>query len=124
MKNYQVDHINITVPNLEESVTFYTRVLGFSLQARYKNGPMEFVFITNGNTVYELMENASLQASRMDHIAYVSQDIQADFAYFKEHHPHMLLTDVGYIDFLFENGVYFFFIQGAGQEKIEFCQKK
>ncbi|MFI3258143.1 MAG: hypothetical protein R3Y36_07600, partial [Spirochaetales bacterium] len=60
----------------------------------------------------------------IDHIAYVSEDIERDFNYFKNKDKTCLLSDIGFVDFLFENGVYCFFIKGAGNERIEFCQRK
>ncbi len=119
-----IDHINLTVPNIEKALEFYTGSLGFTVQDRYKNGGMEFVFITNGKIVYELMENPLLKTATIDHIAYVSEDIEKDFQHFKEQDSSLLLGEIGYVDFLFENGVYYFFIKGAGNEKVEFCQKK
>ncbi len=118
-----IDHINISVPNMQKALDFYTKTLGFTIKERYQ-GPTEFVFITDGTTTYELMENPTLAQSSIDHIAYVSEDIKADYAHFLSIDPSLLLGEVGYADFLFENGVYYFFIQGPGQERIEFCQKK
>lgn len=119
--NRKLDHINLTVPNLEKAVKFYTETMGFKVSNRFKEG-MEFVFITDGNTTYELMENPTLSETVIDHIAYVSTDINQDFEYFKN--LDLVTTDIGYVDFLFEDGVYYFFIKGAGNEKIEFCQRK
>lgn len=121
LKNRKLDHINIMVPNLEQAVSYYTETLGFDLVSRYKNG-MEFVFVSDGTITYELMEDKNLSAGVIDHIAYVSEDIQADYAHFEK--LGLLTTGLGYIDFLFENGVYFFFIKGSANERIEFCQKK
>ncbi len=124
MSEKRIDHINISVPNLARSIDYYTKVMGFTIQNRFKGGGMEFVFMSDGSTTYELMENPSLKETRIDHIAYVSDDIQKDYDAFKAINPDLLLGDIGYVDFLFENGVYYFFIKGVGNEKIEFCQKK
>ncbi len=120
----KVHHLNIAVPNLENAVKFYTEVLGFEVTDRFVGGGMEFVFITDGNIVYELLENKSLDTAKFEHIAYCSEDINADYNYFKQLDGAMLEGEIGFIDFLFENGVYYFFITGSGGERIEFCQKK
>ena len=118
--NRKLDHINLAVPNMEQAIRFYTEVLGFKIIDRFKNG-MEFVFISDGNITYELIENSMLKETIFDHIAYVSEDIKADFEYYNG--LGITTTPLGFVDFVFENGVHYFFIKGAGNEKIEFCQK-
>ncbi len=119
-----IHHLNVTVPNLAKALDFYTKVLNFKVVEQYKKGDMDFVFISDGTLTYELMENASISQATLDHIAYVSDDIEADYEYFKNINPDMLLGEIGFADFLFENGMYYFFIKGAGGERIEFCQTK
>ncbi len=121
LKNRALDHINITVPDLEKAVKYYTETLGCELTNRFKNGK-EFVFVTDGTITYELMEDTSLKAGVIDHIAYVSENIQADYDYYSK--QGLTTTELEFIEFLFKNGVYYFFIQGAANERIEFCQKK
>ncbi len=118
-----IDHLNLNVPNLEEAVKFYTETLNFKLLERYKGGGMEFVFVSDGNIVYELIENKNIDKAVFEHIAYVSNDIKADYEYFKKLDSSMLEGEIAYADFLFENGVHYFFINGSGGERIEFCQR-
>lgn len=120
----KLHHINIKVPNLEKAIKFYTETMNFEIRDRYTKGKMDFVFVTDGNVVYELLEDTSLQQAYFDHIAYESDDIQKDYDYYKNLDPNLILNEIGFIDFLFEDGMYYFFIKGAGDEKIEFCQKK
>lgn len=120
----KLDHINLKVPNLESAIKFYTETMEFHIRDRYTKNGRDFVFVTDGNVVYELGEDTNLQNAYFDHVAYESKDIQADYDYYKALNPKLLLNEIGYIDFLFENGVYYFFIKGEGNEKIEFCQKK
>ncbi len=121
MKGRKIDHINITVPNIEKAIEFYTNVMGFEVANRFKK-EKEFVFITNGDITYELMENPNLKEGIVDHIAYVSKDIEKDYEHFLN--LGLTTTTLNYVDFLFENGVNYFFISGAGSEKIEFIKKK
>lgn len=116
----KIDHINITVPNLEKSVDFYINVLGFKQTNRFSNGVMDFVFLTDGNTTYELVENTCLSQGVFDHIAYVSTDIEKDFAHFDS--LNLTTTPIGFVPFLFENGVRYFFIKGSNGERIEYIQ--
>lgn len=118
------DHINIKVPDLEKAIKYYTETMNFYIRDRYTKGDMDFVFITDGDMVYELLEDKNSEQAYFDHIAYQSDDIEKDYNYYKNLDPNLLSTEIEFIDFLFENGVYYFFINGAGNEKIEFCQKK
>ena len=118
--NRTLDHINLAVPNLEEAIEFYTTTMGFKVVNRFKKG-REFVFITDGTITYELLENKELKETVIDHIAYVSEDIKADYEYFSK--LGLTTTELGFVDFIFDNGVHYFFIKGAGNDKIEFCQK-
>lgn len=119
--NRTLDHINLKVPNLEQSIAFFTEHMGFVVTERFKQG-MEFVFLSDGNVTYELLEDQTLQGAIIDHLAYVSEDIQKDYAYYEA--LGMTTTSISCVDFLFENGVEYFFIQGKGNEKIEFCMKR
>ncbi len=120
-------HINLMVPNLAKAIDFYTKTLGFKVTNTFKGtmelkGNMEFVFITDGNVTYELLEDKSLENTVFEHIAYVSNDIKADYAHFEA--LGLTTTTIGSVDFLYENGVEFFFIKGAGNDRIEFIAIK
>lgn len=119
-----IDHINLSVPNLDKAVDFYTKVLGFKVVAEFNKGSMRFVFVSNGTISYEIMEQAGLDVGILEHMAYSSNDIQKDFDYFKNLDSNMLLSDICFIQELFDNGMYYFFIQSPTGERVEFCQKK
>ncbi|ONI37660.1 hypothetical protein AN639_12130 [Candidatus Epulonipiscium fishelsonii] len=118
----KIDHINVTVPNLEKAIEFYTNVLGYKVTHKFKGNDMEFIFVSDGNVTYEIIQGDVSQA-KFDHIAYVSEDIKADYNYYKNLDSNLLQGEVNYLDFLFEAGMYYFFIQGPNGESIEFCQK-
>ena len=51
----------VTVKNMEESVKFYTEVLGLKVDRRYKAGPdMELAFLGDGETKLELICNEKI----------------------------------------------------------------
>lgn len=116
----KIHHINIMVPNLEEAVSYYTDVLGYTEEVRFVGG-MTFVFLSDGVTTYEILEDVTLEKAVFDHIAYESEDIESDYAYYNK--LGVTITEVGNITYLFENGVKYFFIKGAAGERLEFCQR-
>lgn len=121
--NRKIDHINLSVPNLEEAVEFYTKILGFKIIGEYQKGEMKFVFVCNGSLVYEIMQK-EFETGLLEHLAYTSDDIQKDYDYFIGINKDMVLTDICFIQELFENGMYYFFIKTPTNERIEFCQRK
>lgn len=124
MKQRKLDHINLTVPNLEAAVAFYENTMQFEVTHRFHNGAKQFVFMQNGDVIYELMENAEYTTTIIDHIAYVSEDIIAEYNHFLETNPELITVPLKYVDCLFDHGMDIFFIKGAGNERIEFCQKR
>lgn len=120
----KLDHINITVPDLEKGVEFYTKVLGFQEIQRFMNREKVFVFLTDGNVTYELMERDDVPQGTFDHVAYSSTDLQADYDYFMKTDPSLLMGEIGFAAGLFEHGMYYFFVQGSNGERVEFCQRK
>ncbi len=118
----ELDHISLFVPNLEKATDFYTNTLGFKIKDRFKSdNNEEFIFITDGHVTYELIEKPGYENTVIDHVAYVSEDIKADYDHFNE--LGLITIELSAADFLFENGMAYFFIKGAGNDRIEFCQK-
>ncbi len=119
--NRELDHINLQVPCLEEAVKFYTEVMGFEVVNRYHGNNKDFVFITDGNITYELVGNKDVEETVIQHIAYTSTDIEADYEYFKK--LDLITMELTQLDFLYENGVKIFFIKGPAGKKIEFVER-
>ncbi len=117
-----IDHLNLTVKDLDESVKFYTETLGFTEKHRFKNGDKSIVFVDNGTLLYEIMENKDITCGELRHIAYTSTDIKADYAHYEA--LGLTTTKLNCVDFMFDNGMDFFFIKGPSGEAIEFCHRK
>lgn len=124
LEHKPVDHINLQVPNLEKAIAFYTEVMNFEIRDRYKGSGKEFVFLTNGDVVYEVLENTSVTETVMHHIAYATENIEEEYQYFKELGGDLLQGEIGENDFIFGTGLYYFFIKSPCGELIEYCQKK
>ncbi len=55
----RIDHVELIPRDLEKTIDFYTKVLGFSVKSRKKMeaGPMqEIVYLTLGDTMMELLD--------------------------------------------------------------------
>lgn len=127
LSNRQMDHLHLYVPDLAKAQGFYTSVMQYKLIDTFKNkdASMEMCLISNGNgLVLVLHEKKDTTSTTFDHIAYVSDDIHADFAYIKSQNCDLITPEVRYLDFLFEHGIDYFLFKGQGGEVIEFCQKR
>ncbi len=118
-----IDHLNLTVPNLEEALAFYQDVMGFREEGRYQNNGKDFVFISDGTITYELFENQQLEKGIFGHIAYTTPDIKKEYETLKGKDPSMIVGEIGFASGLFAHGMYYFFIKGNGGESIEFCER-
>lgn len=118
--NREIDHINLTVPNISQAISFYTDILGFKITHQFDINGMNFVFISNGTISYELIENPSVNGT-LEHIAYSSQNLQKDHDYFKS--KNLQVTPINFLPGLFDNGMHYFFLLSPTNERIEFCSK-
>lgn len=119
--NRPLDHINIKVQNIEESLEFYTKTLGFKIVGHFQS-KNELYFVSDGLVTYELVQSSEATQNSFTHIAYSSPDIEADFEYFK----NLGLTvkdEISHSPNIFENGAKLFFIKGPGGDSIEFMQR-
>ena len=126
-KQLKLDHIGLIVPDMQKALRYYQETLGFTVKAHFKSQyGMEFYYIENNGLVYELQANPNLPISstnKIDHIAYESKDIKADYEYYKSKGAKFATNGIGYLDFIWDNGVYFFMMLSDTDEIVEFCQK-
>ncbi|MFI3329886.1 MAG: hypothetical protein R3Y05_05335 [bacterium] len=116
----ELDHINMSVPNLEETINYY-KIFGFKIIGDFQLG-RRFVYISNGATTYELFEDKNLTQSVVGHIAYKSNDIQKDYNELKG--KVEFTTGINSIDELWDNGVEYFLFKGINNEIIEYIKKR
>ena len=83
IKGRKLDHIGLAVTDLEASKNWYCDVLGFEVIGHFYADETPAYFLKNGDTVYEMYEEAIAEAvqGKIDHISFVSEDIEADYAY-------------------------------------------
>ncbi len=127
MRTLKLDHIAMLVPNVEETIQFYKEVLGYQIIGEFtrKNG-VTFYYLENNGIVYEFFERSCepILLGKIDHVAYASSDIHADYEYYKQQGCLVDDSGVKYVDSLWGEGVDYFFIQSPSNELIEFCQKR
>lgn len=126
-----LQHLGIPAVDLQESVKWYTELLGFEL-IEEKNLPADnchAAFVKKGNLVIELYQNdeemvkevAGRKDGHIDHLALNVLDVKAAFEEMKAAGCTMLDTEIQSLPF-FERGVAWFTVLGPNKEKVEFNQ--
>lgn len=128
MPGKKIDHVGIMVTDIEKSIEFYTKIVGFKLidKIDHTNGVIKLAFLgfgENGETELELIQgyNDSLPAEgKVHHLAVTVDDVEKEFERIKS------LENVKLIDeeiTTLPNGFRYFFFHGPEGEWIEFFQR-
>lgn len=124
IKGRKLDHIGLAVTDLEASKNWYCDVLGFEVIGHFYAGDTPAYFIKNGDTVYEMYEEAIDEAvqGKIDHISFVSNDIEADYAYCQKQGYTICTDGIEGIPTFWEKGCRYFKLLTPTGEQVEFCQ--
>ena len=81
-------------------------------------------FIKNGDIVYEIYTplGGEPNPGKIDHICFVSEDIEADYRYCVEQGYPMCTNGIQDLPTVWEKGVRYFKLISPSGEPIEFCQ--
>jgi len=76
-----IEHVAITVSDIDKTVEFYTKKLGFTLLCPPIDHPLykekKLAFVTKGNTIFEIYGlKKGKAAPGIDHVAFVVDDIE------------------------------------------------
>ena len=118
---FTLEHIGIKAKDMDESVTFYSQVLGFELIKRIKPGEVELAFMRLGNAVVELVElNKPMpnQDGLVNHLALKTDDIFRATEHLKRFRVHLLSPEPCSMG----EGRYNLFFRGPSGEKLELFQ--
>lgn len=121
-----VDHINICCRNLEESIKFYTEVLGFQVTGRKDDlkpvSQVTLVNVSKNGVTVELAGGHDIAQLGKDgmtnHIGLRVTDIFAAHEHLKKHNVELLNPEPVKVKEYF----YYFFFRGPSGEKLEVIQ--
>lgn len=124
IKNRKHGHIGLGTANLEEDVKWYMDVLGFELIGDFVTETGDPIkFLKNDDIVYEMFNAGPTTAhGKIDHYAFDSQDIEADYKYCVEQGYKITTNGIEALPTLWEKGVRYFKIASPSGEELEFCQ--
>ncbi|MBO2945873.1 VOC family protein [Paenibacillus sp. F411] len=127
MAKKRLDHVGIMVRDMDQSISFYTSVIGLELKGRmmHSNGVIELAFLGfqgDDETEVELIQgyNDNLpEEGKVHHFAVSTDDIKEEYARVKGLNVPQLDEDIVTLP----NGSRYFFFQGPEGERIEFFQR-
>ncbi len=125
IKGRPLQHIGVACADVEANAKWYQEVLGFECQARFFNNGHNVYFLKNGPAVYELYQEDGLDAAvqgKVDHIAFDSYDIEADYAFCLAQGYKIATNGIEELPNFWEKGFRYFKIVSPCGEQIEFGQ--
>jgi lactoylglutathione lyase len=101
-----LNHVGISVPNLDEAVTYYTETMGFPEAFRIvdETGQAALVYVhVSGNTFVELQPANAQRPPGINHFGVHVEDMAAAIATFKERGANVAETRVGSTNAILSN---------------------
>ncbi len=119
---YRFSHVGIVVENMEESLNFYTNILGCRVHKQHRDEDLQFTLLEAGGQEIELLkfavDNKERKEGVISHIAFVVEDMEKEISRLKESGVR-LSTDQPRVVL---GGMKIFFFTGPSGESIEFVQ--
>ena len=125
IKGRKLQHIGLACSDVETNAKWYQDVLGFEVLACFPGPKHKCYFLKNGDTVYEMYQNDALDPmvqGKIDHIAFESNDIEADYKFCVEAGYEICTNGIEEIPRFWDNGFRYFKIVSPTGEQIEFGQ--
>ena len=128
LKGRPLDHIGLACSDVETDVKFYQDVLGYQVIGKFPSAitGRNCYFLKSGYTVYEVYQPNNLPETaygKIDHIAFVSYDIEADYQFAVEQGYEISTNGIESIPNRFtKNGARYFKILSPTGEQVEFTQ--
>ncbi|WP_416731218.1 VOC family protein [Fictibacillus sp. JL2B1089] len=120
-----IEHTGIMVSNMENSIKFYTEVLGLDLLDRFDHTsvPVELAFLgVEGKVLVELIAGYTgpvTNEGKVHHIAFSVKNIEEQYELLQKKDVVMKDKEITELP----NGKYFFFY-GPDEESLEFFERK
>lgn len=120
-----IEHTGIMVSNMENSIKFYTEVLGLDLLDRFDHTsvPVELAFLgVEGKVLVELIAGYTgpvTNEGKVHHIAFTVKNIEEQYELLQKKDVVMKDKEITELP----NGKYFFFY-GPDEESLEFFERK
>ena len=119
---FHFSHVGIVVKSMDESVDFYTRVLGCKVHKQHQDENLQFTLLKAENQEIELLkfseDNKERKEGVISHIAFSVEDIVKEINRLKDLGINLAIDQPREV----MGGMKIFFFTGPSGESIEFVQ--
>lgn len=126
MSDFTTDlqHSGMPAKDLDETIEFYTKKMGFELVGVFPNGKNRCAFLRYGHLTIETWEGdpVAMKDGAINHWAFDTPDIEAAFENAKAIGLELKDKEIQSISTFWKNGIRYFNVYGPNRETIEFCQ--
>ena len=125
IQNRKLGHIGLATNDIEATVSWYIKELGFKLIGDFKTADgIPIQFIQSGDIIYEVFQphGGAPAPGKIDHFCFESQDIEADYRYCCEQGYAFEAEGIQELPCVWEKGARYFKILSPTGEAVEFCQ--
>lgn len=122
IKGRKMDHIGLACKDPAKNAQWYHDVLGFEEIGKFAHKGGYVYFMQSGDTVYEMYTDPTAEG-KIDHMAYVSEDIEADYDFCVKQGYKITTNGIEQIDSFWAHGIRYFKIESACGEQVEFVTK-
>ena len=107
-------HSGMIAKDLDETIEFYTKKLGFEVAGIFHNGENRCAFLRYGHLTIETWEGepAPMTTGAINHWAFDTPDIEAAFENAKELGLKFKDTEIQHIDSFWDHGIRYFNVYG------------
>jgi catechol 2,3-dioxygenase-like lactoylglutathione lyase family enzyme len=127
LKGRKYDHIGLATKDITATANWYMDVLGFEVYGDFvAPDGTKCKFIRGEDIKYEVFEPVTgidpLFEGKIDHIAYISDDIEADYEYCIKRGFKCTTDGIQTVETFWKRGCKYFKVESATREVVEFCQ--
>ena len=126
MTTFTIDlqHSGMIARDLDETIEFYSKKLGFELRGVYPNGENRCALLGYGGLTIETWEGeeAPMAAGAINHWTLDTPDIEAAWENAKELGLETREDEIASIPTFWKKGIRYFNVYGPNRETIEFCE--
>ena len=125
LKGRKLNHIGLACINADAAAKWYAEVLGYETIGTFPDAEGKNVYMMkNGDITYEIYGVSDLAPAlqgKIDHIAYSSEDIEADYRYCVEQGYTIATDGIVHLPSMPESFFRYFKILSSTGEEVEIC---
>ena len=122
------DHIGIATNDLDATIEWFKNTLGcIEIGSFVVPDGTKCKFLKDSQMTYEIFQPITgvpeAVCGKIDHIAYVSENIEADYEFAQKNEYTITTCGISHIPTFWETGIRYIKVAAPTGEQVEFCQR-